>query len=121
MIAAIDVIERRLRAPARTGAARTGRALLQGVLAIPRRTRALLLGASLFALLALLLASMPEPERTASAPVPTNAFVDAAPAPAPATAIATDAGDAGAQPDATDPLAQARLARLQRAADLIAR
>ena len=119
LIAAIDVIERRLRAPARSGTSRKWRMLLQGALAIPRRSRALLLGASLFALLALLLALMPAPDRTAPAPMPASAFVDAAPAPV--TEPAADAAAVPAQADAADPLAQARLARLQRAADLIAR
>ena len=123
LIAAIDVIERRLRAPARGGASRKWRMLLQGALAVPRRTRALLLGASLFALLVLLLSLMPAPDRTASAPVPANAFVDAAPAPAsaPPPAPAAVTADGTAPADTADPLAQARLARLQRATELIAR
>ena len=113
MIAAIDVIARRLRAPAANGIARRWTPLLQRLLAIPRRTRAIALCVALLASLALLLALIPAPERTAPAPVATGGFVDAPP---PVTVPgATQPASAAADPGAT-----AREQRLQRAAELVA-
>lgn len=113
MIAAIDVIARRLRAPARNGIVRRWTPLLQRLLAIPRRTRAIALCAALLASLALLLALMPAPERTAPAPGATSAFVDATPPVAVADATPPETA-------ADDALAAAREQRLRRAAELVA-
>lgn len=112
MVAAIDVIARRLRAPARRGVSRWWMPLLQRALSIPRRTRAIALGAALLALLALLLALMPSPERSVPPPVATTAFVDAA---SPGMASAE-------QPPAAagDPLAPERARRLLAAGEFIA-
>ena len=113
MIAAIDVIARRLHAPARKGVSRRWVPLFQRALAIPRRARAAALCGVLLGLLALLLALMPAPERTAPAPAATSPFVDATP-----PAAASNPAQPPTLPD--DPIAAARARHLQRASELMA-
>lgn len=82
-LAAIDVVERRMHAPAQFGIGKWSRTVLERTVAIPRRWRALALLASIVLALAGLLALLPQvPERAA----PAHAAPSEAP---PASAIVT--------------------------------
>ncbi|HEY0180158.1 MAG TPA: bifunctional serine/threonine-protein kinase/formylglycine-generating enzyme family protein [Dokdonella sp.] len=130
MLAAIEVIGRRLRTPPRSGLAKAWQRLIERIVAIPRRTRALalclLIVAALAGLIALL---MREPERAAQ---PGAAFAAVAPsavaAPAPQRADAgAERAAATAEPasppgtDDADAKAALRAERLRRAAERVAR
>lgn len=127
LLAALDVIGRRLQAPAPTGLARWWRALLERAAAIPRRRRVVAACVVLLLALAALLALLPHvPERTASPPAlpvaastPTPAPDAAAAAPESDAAAPTDAVTAQPPPAATDPALREQ--RLREAATLVAR
>jgi serine/threonine-protein kinase PpkA len=70
LLAALEVIGRRLRAPSRAPLPRWWMGVVERVLAVPRRQRALALGGLLLIVLAGLLSLLPHaPERAATAPV----------------------------------------------------
>ena len=88
LIAALDVVEKRMRAPARVGIRRWWLPLLERLVAIPRRQRALMMGGLIAIVLAGLLALLPRTPPPAAMPdaAPVAAARDDAPAPAPAAA-----------------------------------
>jgi serine/threonine protein kinase len=109
MMAAIEVIARRMRGPSRNGVARRWHALVERIVAIPRRQRAFgIAGLLALALAALMALSPHSPERT------TTSRSD------------TTAGDPGSRDamtkpaaDPVDALAEARVQHLQQAEDLM--
>jgi len=112
MIAATDVIARRLRRLPRHGVARGWRGLAERFIAIPRRQRAVLLAGVLLVALALLLLASPRTgDRLTAAPAP-----PAATAPVPAGA-SVGADTATSVPG--DALAGTRAQRLRDAADAL--
>jgi formylglycine-generating enzyme required for sulfatase activity len=119
LLAAIDVVGKRMQAPPRRGLARLWLPALERTVAIPRQQRALALLAILLGVLAGLLALLPQVPERAALPAPA-ATQPAAPAPAaPATAPAT-APTAEALAMGPETWADQRTRLLQEARDLLA-
>lgn len=103
LIAAIDVVEKRMRTPTRIGIRRWWLPMLERLVSIPRRQRALMLGGLIALMLAGLLALLPRTPRPAAMP-------DAASVPAEAEAPTGSAESAPAVPAAAEAPAQAAAA-----------
>ncbi len=130
MLAALDVIEKQMSAPPRSGMTRWWPPLVEGFYAIPRRHRAIALGGLIVVALLALLALLPHvPERAATAvPVPVDGSLPRADAVPAAGAPAADPTPAEpAPPDPAPPSAAiaaevestSREQHLQQATDLM--
>jgi formylglycine-generating enzyme required for sulfatase activity len=109
MMAAIEVIARRMRGPSRNGIARYWQSLVERIVAIPRRQHAFgIAGLLVLVLLALMALSPHAPERTAANSDAAAGGLGASDA----TATAQDAHP-------SDALAEARVQHLQQAEDLM--
>jgi hypothetical protein len=120
MLAAIEIIARRMRGPSRNSVARRWQGMVERAIAIPRRQRAVALVGLLALVLVVLLALSPRvPERTAS-PADAQESTPLAEPAAPATAV--DAAPAIETPSPSEPVdahAVSRAAHLTRATELM--